>query len=80
MRTISTKLPKEEHERLLELCNQEGQSVSEYLRDLIKDVCDSCEKPDPKANSSDKPVAKAEIIAIDGVTVSEIKNVKVVEL
>ena len=65
MRTVSAKLPKEEHERLLELCNQEGRSISEFLRDLIKDVWDSCEKPEPNINSSDKPVAKTEIIAID---------------
>ena len=80
MKTVSTKLKTDEHEQLLELCNQEGQSVSEFLRDLIKDVCDSCEKPEPKANSSPKPVAKGEIISIDGVPVSELQNVKVVEL
>ena len=47
MKTVSTKLKTDEHEQLLEFCNQEGQSVSEFLRDLIKDVCDSCEKPNP---------------------------------
>jgi len=71
MRTVSTKLKIDEHERLLELCNQEGQSVSEFLRDLIKDVCDSCEKPEPKENTSKKP----QIIRIDDVPVSEIKGV-----
>ena len=80
MRTISTKLSKEEHERLLDLCNEEGQSVSEFLRELIKGVCDSCEKPEPKENSSTKPVTTAEIIAIDGVPVSEIQNPRIVEI
>ena len=78
MRTISTKLKADEHERLLELCNQEGQSISEFLRDLIKDICDSCEKPEPKSDS--KPIAKGEIISINDVQVSEVQNVKVVEI
>ncbi len=38
MRTISTKLPKDEHERLLELCNQEGQSVSEIKNPRIVEI------------------------------------------
>ncbi len=80
MKTVSTKLKTDEHEQLLELCNQEGQSVSEFLRDLIKDVCDSCEKPEPKANSSTKPTPQGKIVSIDGVPVSEVQNVKVVEL
>jgi len=46
---------------------------------LIKDVCDSCEKPEPNINSSDKPVAKAKI-AIDDVPVSEIKNLRIIEI
>jgi len=75
MKTVSTKLKTDEHEQLLELCNQEGQSVSEFLRDLIKDVCDSCEKPEPKADSSAKPVAKGVLIEVDGVPVSEVQNV-----
>jgi len=78
MRTISTKLPKEEHERLLELCNQDGQSVSEFLRELIKGVCDSCEKPEPKIEV--KPVSKAQVIEIDGVPVREIKKPQIVEI
>ncbi len=77
MKTVSTKLKTDEHEQLLELCNQEGQSVSEFLRDLIKDVCDSCEKPEPKANSDTKPVAKGKIVEIDDVPVSELQNVTV---
>jgi len=78
MRTISTKLPKDEHERLLELCNQEGQSVSEFLRELIKGVCDSCEKPEPREES--KPISKAQVIEIDGVPMREIKKPQIVEI
>jgi len=78
MRTISTKLPKDEHERLLELCNQEGQSVSEFLRELIKGVCDSCEKPEPKAEL--KPVSHAQVIEIDGVPMKEIKKPQIVKI
>jgi len=74
MRTISSKLTKEEHEKLLELCNQEGQSVSEFLRELIKGVCDSCEKPESK------PISKAQVIEIDGVPVREIKKPQIVEI
>jgi len=74
MRTVSSKLTKEEHEKLLELCNQEGQSVSEFLRDLITDVCDSYEKPEPEEDTSPKLVTNAKIIAIDGVPVREISS------
>ena len=36
MRTVSTKLDKREHERLLEMCNDEGKSVAEELREMVK--------------------------------------------
>ena len=36
MRTASTKLDKREHERLLEMCNDEGKSVAEELREMVK--------------------------------------------
>jgi len=39
MKTVSTKLDKKDHERLLEICNKEGQSVAEYLRWMILDYC-----------------------------------------
>jgi hypothetical protein len=34
MRTVSTKLDKKDHERLLEICNDEGKSVAEELREM----------------------------------------------
>jgi len=41
MKTVSTKLDKKDHERFLEICNKEGQSVAEFLRWLILDYCRS---------------------------------------
>jgi len=43
MKTVSTKLDKKDHERLLEMCNKEGQSVAETLRDMVQSSCDSWE-------------------------------------
>ncbi len=36
MKTVSTKLSKEDFERFQEVCNDNGQCLSEGLRDLIK--------------------------------------------
>ena len=36
MKTVSTKLDKETFDKLQEMCNQEGQCISEELRDMIK--------------------------------------------
>ena len=41
MKTVSTKLDKNDHEQLLEICNKEGQSVAEFLRRIILDYCRS---------------------------------------
>ncbi len=41
MKTVSTKLDKSDHERFLEICNKEGQSVAEFLRGIILDYCRS---------------------------------------
>ena len=52
MQTVSTKLDKKDHERLLEMCNEEGQSVAEALREMVHESCDAwedyveSEKPD----------------------------------
>ena len=43
MRTVSTKLDKKDHERLLEMCNKEGQSVAEALREMVQDSCGAWE-------------------------------------
>jgi len=44
MKTVSTKIDKKDHERLLEMCNEEGQSVSEELREMIQRDCDAWEE------------------------------------
>ena len=36
MKTVSTKLDKQTFEKFQEMCNQEGQCISEELRDLVK--------------------------------------------
>jgi len=36
MKTVSTKLDKQTFEKFQEICNNEGQCMSETLRDLIK--------------------------------------------
>jgi len=60
MKTVSSKLSKEEHKKFLELCNKEGQTVSEKLRGMIQDCCnittdDGFEKitPEPKITVTD---------------------------
>ena len=39
MKTVSSKLSKEEHEKFLELCNKEGKTISEKLREKILECC-----------------------------------------
>lgn len=41
MRTVSTKLDRKDHERLLEMCNDEGKSVAEELREMVQMSCDA---------------------------------------
>ena len=36
MKTVSTKLDKRDFEKFQEICNQEGQCMSEELRELVK--------------------------------------------
>jgi len=44
MKTVSTKLDKNDHEKLLEMCNIEGQTVAEALRDMVQSSCDAWEE------------------------------------
>jgi len=65
MKTVSTKLDNSDHTRLLDMCNDEGQCISESLRDMIKqhlDAHDEClemnkeekqQKPKPQIVISD---------------------------
>ena len=43
VKTVSTKLVKQDFERFQEMCNYEGQCMSEHLRNLIKMGIDACE-------------------------------------
>ena len=40
MKTVSTKLDNNLHNRFIEICNENGKCQSEYLRDLIETVCE----------------------------------------
>ena len=40
MKTISTKVNPKYHEQFLELCNKDGKSTSEVLREIIQQYCD----------------------------------------
>ena len=40
MRTVSTKLDNNLHNRFIEICNEDGKCQSEFLRDLIETVCE----------------------------------------
>ena len=44
MRTVSTKLDNNLHNRFIEICNEDGKCQSEFLRDLIESVCDDLEE------------------------------------
>ncbi len=36
MKTVSTKLENKDYDRLINMCNDDGESISESLRDMIK--------------------------------------------
>jgi len=40
MKTVSTKLDNNLHNRFIEVCNEDGKCQSEFLRDLIETVCE----------------------------------------
>ena len=40
MKTVSTKLDNNLHNRFVEICNEDGKCQSEFLRDLIETVCE----------------------------------------
>lgn len=42
MKTVSTKLDNKLHNQFIELCNGEGKCQSEFLRDIIEDICENC--------------------------------------
>ena len=65
MRTVSTKLDKKDHERLLEICNEKGKSVAEELREMVQMSYDVWEEEkEIEAEDRAKQIAKAEIVKI----------------
>ncbi len=86
MKIVSTKLDNANFDRLMEMCNDDGECISESLRGMIKQHLEAHEewkeskKLESKSNSSLNPIAKAKIISTDQVPVYELKNPKVVEM
>ena len=72
MKTVSTKLDKQDFEKFQEMCNYEGQCISEELRDLIKmDIVAYEEglemetKPIESTDNPPKPEMKVARISLD---------------
>ena len=75
MKTVSTKLDKQTFEKFQEMCNNEGQCMSESLRDLIKMNIQAYEEGLEMEKESTKltdnpprPVLKVVKISYDGET------------
>jgi len=71
MKTVSTKLNKSDHERFVDLCNYEGCSVSEALRNMVQQRCITGEEA-KYDNSQQKTQTKIK-------TIPEVKNTSVVK-
>lgn len=72
MKTVSTKLDKQTFEKFQEMCNHEGQCMSEELRDMIKMSIDAYEeglemeqKPSESINNPQRPELKNVRISYD---------------
>jgi len=94
MKTVSTKLTKEDFEKFQEICNHDGKCISEGLRDLLKMDIEAYEEglemeqeesPSLTATNQEvKPISEARITRIshdDGKTwidIPELKNVRVI--
>jgi len=60
MKTVSTKLDNNLHNRFIEICNEDGKCQSEFLRDLIETVCEDLDEgeatpQDPEMEHVTKP-------------------------
>jgi len=58
------------------MCNDDGECISESLRDMIKQHLD-CHEEYLEMKKEEKPQAKAQIIESDGHSITEIKNVRI---
>ena len=75
MKTVSTKLDKQIFEKFQEMCNHEGQCMSEELRELIKMGINAYEEglemekePTESTGNTPRPVLKVVKISYDGKT------------
>jgi hypothetical protein len=69
MKTVSTKLDRETFEKFQEMCNQDGQSMAEQLRELIKRNIDVYGlKSDKEEIVQSRPEMKVTRISYDGKT------------
>ena len=71
MKTVSTKLSKEDFEKFQEVCSNDGQCLSEGLRDLIKMSIGTYED---ESTIEKIPVIEGKIIEIEP---SELRNVTI---
>ena len=78
MKTVSTKIDNNDFDRLVEMCNDDRECISESLSGMIKQHLEAHEEY-LEMKKEEKPVAKAQIIEIDGQPVAEMTDVKVVE-
>lgn len=60
MKTVSTKLDSKNHDKFVELCNNEGKCQSEFLREMIEDILEDDENRPPTPQDLEaKPVIEA---------------------
>ncbi len=64
MKTVGTKLDNKDHERLLEMCNDEGKSVSEELREMVQMSIEAWEE-EKEVEKEEKSPQKITITNID---------------
>jgi len=71
MKTVGTKLDNKDHERLLEMCNDEGKSVSEELREMVQMSCNAWEeeKEMEKDDNEEETVPELKVTPSEGVPV-----------
>ena len=83
MKTVSTKLDNNLHNRFIEVCNEDGKCQSEFLRDLIETVCEDLSDgevtPQDLKTEQDIPIDRVEArikrISYDGKTWRDVKPI-----
>ncbi len=75
MKTVSTKLSKEDFERFQEVCNDNGQCLSEGLRDLIKMNIEAFDDELDLENETELKPAIVEPVMVHGKILDDYGNV-----